>query len=59
MIAIIDYDVYHIYRKLVNKMFQRLSVGEKRLYELYTNNCAENAYTKNKKRDFCKVGTVA
>ena len=47
MIAIIDYDVYHIYRLPVNKVFQRLSVGEKRLYELYTNNCAENAYTNN------------
>lgn len=47
MIAIIDYDVYHIYRIPVNKVFQRLSVGEKRLYELYTNNYAENAYTNN------------
>ena len=47
MIAIIDYDVYHIYRIPVNKVLRRLSVDEKRLYELYTNNCAENAYTNN------------
>ena len=59
MIAIIDYDVYHIYRIPVNRVFPRLNVGEKRLYELYTNKFAENAYTKNKKRGFCKVGTVA